>query len=478
MAKIKNYIRFSEAFNVSTKELSKEGLLDPFLNVDTDLFIDPLLLKHSKNKIINTDAVQLFEKHFENVQLLLSQSTENENDIVWKSARRLLTIKDLPSTCLGYGASSTSGRSLPYSVTTQILRNSKRLIDIGITNPKIFSLVPMIEDGVGADMISDLTSFIIRDSLAKITELFAQKYIKDFAPCSVSIKEDSYLLPYNKYNQKPILLIPSDILRKIPIATDWDSMIDAINRTQELRSKFSNYIGAIWANKSKKSKKELRDNILSSKESVLAYWDLIQKLPKEPYDLNKDNEGFFKWANYIKNLPHLSLENIPSGHTISDLKLIVNNILNHFKNLIENNGLYEVIYDDNKKPRKERIAQRTFFAVAKKICDDNNIDVSPEVNSGNGAVDFKFSKGGSEKILVEIKLSTNRKILEGYSKQLEAYKKSEYTDNGVLLVIEVDGGIKNISKKLFILQNEYKSNVNISEVFLIDGRIKKSASKL
>ena len=42
MPKIKNPMSFSEYFEVDPNVLTEEGILDPTLNVDTRLFIDPL----------------------------------------------------------------------------------------------------------------------------------------------------------------------------------------------------------------------------------------------------------------------------------------------------------------------------------------------------------------------------------------------------------------------------------------------------
>ena len=47
MAKIKNPILFSTYYGINASDLEVRGILDPTLNVDTRLFIDPLLLSQS-----------------------------------------------------------------------------------------------------------------------------------------------------------------------------------------------------------------------------------------------------------------------------------------------------------------------------------------------------------------------------------------------------------------------------------------------
>ena len=53
MAKIKNPKRFSDAFNIDEKVLKDQGLLNPLLNVDTKLLVDPLFLVKNSNSIIS-----------------------------------------------------------------------------------------------------------------------------------------------------------------------------------------------------------------------------------------------------------------------------------------------------------------------------------------------------------------------------------------------------------------------------------------
>jgi hypothetical protein len=78
---------------------------------------------------------------------------------------------------------------------------------------------------------------------------------------------------------------------------------------------------------------------------------------------------------------------------------------NGFKKNIEENKL--LLYREDGRARHEVFAQRLFFAVADAYCDANNVDLSREVNAGNGPVDFKLSIGYKGRILVEVKKSSN-----------------------------------------------------------------------
>ena len=108
MGKIRNPIRFSEYYGVDSKELDDRGLLDPTLNADTKLFIDPLLLEDSKHAEIARNARQTYENHFGTIIKFLAKAN-SPSDVAWKSAARLLTFPEIKWTCLGYGAQSVSG---------------------------------------------------------------------------------------------------------------------------------------------------------------------------------------------------------------------------------------------------------------------------------------------------------------------------------------------------------------------------------
>ena len=93
-------------------------------------------------------------------------------------------------------------------------------------------------------------------------------------------------------------------------------------------------------------------------------------------------------------------------------------------------------------------------------------------------MDFKFSEGYKARVLVEIKLSTNPKLLHGYEKQLEAYKKAEGSMSAQYLVIDL-GNMARKHKSLVALRDSMKSEgKRTSEITIVDGTRKLSASKL
>lgn len=64
MARIQKPVLFSAYFTIPPQALKDAGLIDPFLNVDVPLFIDPVLLEKSANKTISVGGIRRFRDHF------------------------------------------------------------------------------------------------------------------------------------------------------------------------------------------------------------------------------------------------------------------------------------------------------------------------------------------------------------------------------------------------------------------------------
>src|SRR5262245_28003141 len=135
MAKLVRPILFSAYFKLDRLELEKRDLIDPILNADTKVFIDPLLLKQSKNPRISNDAYALLRDRFSKI-IELIMTSERVADPAWKVAQRLLDLTERKETCLGFGGSSVSGSSRPDSVKDRILKTSREIVDLGIKNPE------------------------------------------------------------------------------------------------------------------------------------------------------------------------------------------------------------------------------------------------------------------------------------------------------------------------------------------------------
>ena len=78
---------------------------------------------------------------------------------------------------------------------------------------------------------------------------------------------------------------------------------------------------------------------------------------------------------------------------------------------------------------------------------------------------------------LEIKLSTNGKLVAGYSRQLETYKGAEETTRGFYVIIDV-GGMGGKRKELLATKKRMEERGPVSPIIFIDGARRPSASKL
>lgn len=474
MGRIKDPRLFSQEFEIDAKRILKLGLLDPILNGDTRLFIDPVLLRSSKNAVINSIGLKSFGDYFGNIIRLLPHSSVI-GDLAWRNAARMFKLEELPSLCLGFGGDTTRGRSVDADTQARILKTAKDIIDLGVKDPELFSLIGLLEAGVGPDTIGDMTAHAILPALIKITSDAATEL-------GVKVK-DAYIdgnearLPYNKFSDKPLLLVPLDILRDLPVASDWSDISSAAAENAAIRERVNRFIGDIWGLKTRAQKDQVRASALSSRNAFQAVMDAAYLLGDDSYDFEADLEGHEVFREALRNFgtqfPLKIIQPKVKSHT--ELRKIVDQIVDHFKNLIEKNGVNYLLWDKTG-PRKEKAAQRLFFAVADVYCKANNIDISPEAHSGGGPVDFKFSSGYNGRILVELKLSTG-KVVHGYNTQLGVYEDAEKSFESIFLVIDVG----NLDTKLnTILEDKNKraaKKERAPDIVTVDAKQKPSASK-
>jgi hypothetical protein len=155
---------------------------------------------------------------------------------------------------------------------------------------------------------------------------------------------------------------------------------------------------------------------------------------------------------------------------------VVRRICKHFKRLVEDKSLCELLYDPAGKPLKERAAQRLFYGVADAYCQAADLDLTAESNGGRGPVDFKISRGYNCRVNVETKLSTNN-LVKGFEKQLPIYDAAEQAYSSILLVIRVHDSVTNVDKLLNTSDARLRTGARCPEVFFVDGRPRHSASK-
>lgn len=465
-------IKFSEQFKVNDLTLKNTGVFDVILDVDTRVFVDPALIDTCTEPEF-LGARRKIEEYFTNIITLLRHS-KKRGDMYWRQADHLLKFSELSWTCFGYSQNGTGGNGIGEVLRNNILNTMKELMVEGEIDPVLFELLSVFQEGVGCDRVSDLITFILTEEILKYTQRVVT--LAGIPTKSVMFSNRKYLTCINPYNKKPLLLLPSAILSPLPIADGFDDIDKICYENERVRQELNAYLD--FGTKRKLKKYQIFNLLQSSMIFRSGLVKTYKHFPKKCYDFSADPLGEYSWLgaarDYVSNYP-LDLTFLPLKTTDDVLKITMI-ICKRFKKLIENNGLYKLLYDCQGKAKHESAAQLLFFGIADSYCDANDIDLTKEGNNGRGPVDFKLSRGGGDKIVVEIKLTSNSQLLHGIDVQLPIYMKQEKTKQAIYLII--DNGHPKAVENFISFYNSLAQEIRdrISYI-IIDATFKPSASK-
>lgn len=470
-------ILISSYFGANPETLKSLGVFDAVIGIDTRLFLDPHLLKKTKVPEFKNSRRKI-EKYYSDIIRLLLASKIN-GDVAWRQALQRLTFKEIHGVSMGYGVHSGDGNAIGTTLASRLIGTASEIIEMGIKDPEIFELLGLFEEDFGADRLSDMTIVIIKDDIYRYTQRIANTLnIKSII--EVKSNDIVYNLPKHPYRSEPLLLLPMVLLRDLPVALTWDGIDHVVATNQELRDRLNELIGLTWKNKI--TKRQLRDFIFTNKENIETLLSAYKGSSASYYDFENDPAGEVVWYRIGKEFAEhspLSLQLRPDA-TIEELERIIKEIIYQFKKLIEVNGLEEHLYTkvgSEFKPRHERFSQRLFYAVADSYCKANNLDISREPDAGSGPVDFKLSRGYTNRVLVELKLSSNSRLINGYRRQLPAYQESENTKRSFYVVLKVTKSDKQIKELIELESKIVRGGKKAPKVIVIDAEPKPSASK-
>ncbi len=453
-------IYFSDYFNIDKKKLDELGAFDPILNVDTKLFIEPLLIKNNSNAIIKT-SYQVFLEFFSNLLKLLKLS-QYKNDKYWKQAEKLTNFGEYKDTCIGYSKGNIKGKGLSFKKT---LENAKDIIDSSYNDPEMFLLLPFFEERVGADKIGDMIQHIINDSICQYTESIMLELNLKGNSKHVT-RKNSYNLLLNPFDKSYIKLLPKDILAEIPIIDNIvDVFEDMTTLNHRLRETLNEEIGFVWENLTKEEKKEkLLEKLKTNTDFFADSINVFKEYEAKPYDLKSDYLGLYKWLEISKsfiNFP-ISDELIADISNVEQLRNLLISIITNFKYSIENQYIYKMFWTKhNNRYRhvRENFSQMLFIAICYNLlCKNNNIFISKYKNI------IEFKAQDDIKFVIYIK-HANNPLEEIYKQSLEECKKLNLT-NHIFIILNFEEKITEPLKKIRIISNP------ICEIFEIDVTLK------
>jgi hypothetical protein len=296
-------------------------------------------------------------------------------------------------------------------------------------------------------------------------------------PASYARRTPEEDLPFNPYDESPIILVPKEILRDLPVAESFADIFWIADHNQKLRDDLNSVVGGSLRELTPSERKERVRTAFTVHPEVLAQvLSAYEGAGARFYDFRDDPAGETIWYPASRDLPrsHRLPLSLPSKPTLEDVYSVAKAICLHFKRLVEDNQLARLLYDKNRHKKHESAAQLLFFGVAQAYCEANDLDLSPESDAGRGPVDFKVSSGFSGKVLVEVKLTSNQQLLHGFQKQLPIYQAAEGSQRGIYLVID-NGGAK--ERRLDAFSDAVKAaGTSGPEVIMVSGHLRPSAS--
>ena len=463
-------ILLSSYLNIGNKlKLSKT--FDTILDLDANYFININRIKDTKVEEFKRGYKKIND-YFSGIGTLLKYSKGN-NDRFYKEAMKKFNFHEVNGIGLGY-SKGKNGSGFGKELTKKIISDAKEIIDAGKIEPEIFHLIGLFEENVGPDRLSDMFATLLEDEIRDYTKRINKELgINKKNYPNLNFEGDFLINPYKK---SIILLLPQDILHELPIAKDWDDIDRVCREIEKIKNDINTLVKKSWKNfRSTYKKSYIRESIINDKEVLNKLISEYRKANVEEYDFEKDPLGLIVLGELVNRLSQEDLvEDIDNNITTFELTKV---ICERFKYQIENKKAYQILYTDDLKPRKEKIAQQLFLCIADAYCKANNLDLSPECNLGRGPVDFKTSNGDKDKTLVEIKLTTNSgQLVHGLEVQLEEYSKAEETKNLIYLVIH-NGGSKKKIEELYEVYGKFESYKKKPYLIFVDATPKESASR-
>ena len=495
---------FSEKFNVDPKILENYGAIDISLVADIPMFIDPIL-------IFNSDKPKYKELH-ENIikymHFLAKKAKDNLDD---KEIKTWFTFKEVYNNWLGFSMSGNKGQALNIGFGKTLYKNisfvlNTNNISSGTHAEKIMLLYP----GNGKDKISDMTVNLIKEYLCEYTEKFTKKYIKEnakefyvekvsFNYQTETFTSKKYYLPYiinEKGKEEFILLTPKDMLRKDEPSINRTDFLKSVELVRDsidndsLRVQLNDYlqkaIMEYHANcetlkrkpkesEENKIKRESFEEFANMHKEVYDYYIKLKENSKSEIEnqsieevtlqLRKFNENVKFLADIINR--HKDLFNNSSNSYDEAIKRII-----FFKHRIEDNDCYKIFYNNENEQiiNTEDDLQRMF----KFVWYNSAFKDDSETNNGRGPADFVISMGSKDVTVIEFKLAKNTNLKHVFE-QVKIYDEANDTENDVVVIFYFND--KEYDKAMKALKDTDKESLINKNVFLIDCRLKESASK-
>lgn len=427
-------MRFSEHFGVQRTD--QDDWFDPHLIIDTKLFIDPLLLLGAGGDW--PDAHGELIAHFVYCYELVAKS-KGTASVSAQAARRLLTFPEPFELGLGYTAAGTRGSGSGDSYAARMADGIAVAIAAGLSQPEHIEEIGILNEGIGADRISDACANVIKGRLIAYTQEVARRHEVPLERHKVRHArvtldmarwhDEDVDLPTNPTSGRPVILVPQFLLNSLPTlnADDWfDSHFN-----EDIRLSLNLPVGKAvtkagivsWARKHPDRVRDWAREQTSRKDLV-------------GYDLGADPLGVVQWdqepSRYAAEHPLPA--RVVSTH--EDLVELMGEVVEHFRHFIESQRGWSLLWNDDGSEKPEAAVQLVFLGVVQPYLRQFNVELDREVELGRGPVDFKASSGTTARLLIEVKKLHSGKFWNGLQGQLPSYMTSDEATHGWFIAVQ------------------------------------------
>ncbi len=480
---------FSDVYEV--ENFWDKEWFNPVLEKDVKLFLDPYLVENSDIPEFE-NAREKINNFFNHIikRIAYYRSIKDSNiDILLK---QMLIFPEVDYLRLGYGEGLRHGSGTGMSFAKNLYFAICDLIDNLEVNAENFSHIEILtffSKGIGADRISDITANILKEELIRYTQRICNENgieMNEKFPVNhykFDYNEDRWRdthlnLPKNTKNNEAIILVPKEFLRRSPLLNSDEFKKYLLQQDSEyLRSslniRFSREI----------NRDKLLEVVKNNPNRLYKFIDSFYgegKIKKDYYNYIEDkNKVYYERFLPSKIKDELNPIQIKSEYNYEDLFDFVKQLIEEFRHFIEKEEGYKLLRNPSTGiPFKEDYVQLIFYSTIKLICEEHNIEVSPESKAGNGRIDFTFSQGVKSRTHLEIKLASHKKLFEGFQEQLPTYMEGKKIKRGILLVLFFKDDEQRKMKELneLKLDDKYLELIIFKEI--IDARVRPTPSNL
>jgi hypothetical protein len=475
---------FNEYFGVTPDQVDDHGAFNVSIINDLPLFIDPFLL-------FNSEKPEYQQLHSGILRyIIFLRDAVAAGRITDDLEKAWFLFPEVKQNWFGFSLLGNGGSGLGKDFATALRGNLRTLFaDFGqetITRGSHIEKVCLVSRGVGRDMISDFTTNLVKQFLCKYTEEFAVAHIDPARRKKVWVNKTHFNYQTESWERGQfdlpwleddfVLLTPKDMLTR---DENWINRTDMIRGFEsipvaipdaELRGQVSNYFESILAKpKNRVPNQRERDEaavrtLISFPQLVDYYIRAKENSGDEARDISAEKvlETKLMFETQVRLLQASLAANTAFYDITGGTYTEAHQRLAYLKDVIENKGGHRIFYHDGVAIQRESDLQ----ILCRFVWFGSPSDVGTEANDGRGPVDYKISRGGKDKTLIEMKLAKNTGLERNLEKQLPIYQAASDAENGIKAIIffsaTEQARVEGILDKLGILGHK--------DVVLIDAR--------